>query len=165
MAKNTGVVTTIKGPDGHAPAVFGEVTSWTITDGASTSPAKEFVEHMLGDGYEPWLRIAPEGRVPVRTGTANDKTKFKDAWSKMPVGVDKKAPLSDFYSKDVLDALADGPSELARWGISQGQGALVGALQGEQPVATAVNDVTSGHDAAVASKLANDITSIQDTLK
>jgi multiple sugar transport system substrate-binding protein len=165
LAKNTGVVTTIKGPDSQAPAVFGEVTSWTITDGASTSPAKEFVEHMLGGGYEAWLRIAPEGRVPVRTGTANDRTKFSDAWSKMPVGVDKKAPLSDFYSNDVLDALADGPSELARWGISQGQGALVGALQGEQPVATAVNDVTSGHDAAVASKLADDITSIQDTLK
>ena len=166
LAKNTGVVTTLKGPDSSEPAVFGEVTSWTITEGSSTSPAKKFVDYMMNDGYEPWLQIAPEGKVPVRTGTPDSKTKFSDAWAKMPVGVDKKAPLSDFYSQDVLDALAAGPSELARWGISQGQGALVGALQGEQPVATAVNDVANGDDpSSVASKLADDISSIQDSLK
>ncbi|CAI9403511.1 hypothetical protein HIDPHFAB_03996 [Nocardioides sp. T2.26MG-1] len=165
LAKNTGVVTTIQGPDSDQPAVFGEVTSWTITADSATDPAKKFVEYMLGDGYEPWVAIAPEGKVPVRTGTPDDPSAFSDAWAAMPVGVDTKAPLSDFYSQDVLDALAAGPSELARWGISQGQGDLVGALQGEQPVATAVNDVTSGSDPAdVASKLADQITDIQGTL-
>jgi multiple sugar transport system substrate-binding protein len=120
----------------------------------------------MGGGYQPWLQIAPEGKVPVRTGTPDNKTEFSDAWSKMSVGVDKKAPLSDFYSKDVLNALAAGPNDLARGGISEGQGALIGALQGEQPVATAVNDVTSGADPAqVAAKLSDQITSIQDSLK
>ena len=166
LAKNSGVVTTIQGPDSDQPAVFGEVTSWTITQDAATSSAKKFVEYLMGDGYEPWIQIAPEGKVPVRTGTPENKTEFSDAWSKMSVGVDKKAPLSDFYSQDVLSALAAGPTELARWGISQGQGALVGAMQGEQPVAGAVNDVTSGSDPAeVASKLSDQITSIQDSLK
>lgn len=165
LAKNTGVVTTIQGPDSDEPAVFGEVTSWTITADADTDPAKEFVEYMFGAGYEPWIAIAPEGKVPVRTGTPENPTEFSDAWAKMPVGVDTKAPLSEFYSQEVLDALAAGPSELARWGISQGQGDLVGALQGEQPVATAVNDVTSGSDPAeVASKLAAQIADIQSTL-
>jgi multiple sugar transport system substrate-binding protein len=165
LAENTGVVTTIQGPDSGEPAVFGEVTSWTITADSATDPAKQFVEYMLGDGYQPWIAIAPEGKVPVRTGTPGDATEFSDAWAKMPVGVDTKAPLSDFYSQDVLDALAAGPSELARWGISQGQGDLVGALQGEQPVATAVNDVASGSDPAeVASKLAAQITDIQSSL-
>jgi multiple sugar transport system substrate-binding protein len=165
LAKNTGVVTTIQGPDSDQPAVFGEVTSWTITAGSATDPAKQFVEYMLGDGYEPWVAIAPEGKVPVRAGTADNPSEFSDAWAKMPVGVDTKAPLSDFYSQDVLDALAAGPSELARWGISQGQGDLIGALQGEQPVATAVNDVTSGSDPAdVASQLADQITDIQRSL-
>ncbi len=165
LAKNTGVVTTIQGPDGSEPAVFGEVTSWTITADSATDPAKQFVEYLLGDGYEPWIAIAPEGKVPVRTGTPDDPSAFSDAWAAMPVGVDTKAPLSEFYAQDVLDALAAGPSELARWGISQGQGDLVGALQGEQPVATAVNDVTSGSDPAdTASKLAAQITDIQGTL-
>jgi len=165
LAKNTGVVTTIQGPSGEEPAVFGEVTSWTITADSATDPAKEFVSYMLGDGYEPWIAIAPEGKVPVRTGTPDEPSEFSDAWAAMPVGVDTKAPLSDFYSADVLDALAAGPGQLARWGISQGQGDLVGALQGEQPVATAVNDVTSGSDPAdVAAKLADQITEIQGTL-
>lgn len=165
LAKNTGVVTTIQGPDSDQPAVFGEVTSWTITADSATDPAKQFVEYMLGDGYEPWIAIAPEGKVPVRAGTPDDPSEFSDAWAKMPVGVDTKAPLSDFYSQEVLDALSAGPSELARWGISQGQGDLIGAIQGEQPVATAVNDVTSGSDPAeVASKLADQITDIQSTL-
>jgi multiple sugar transport system substrate-binding protein len=165
LAKNTGVVTTIQGPDSDQPAVFGEVTSWTITADSATDPAKQFVEYMLGDGYEPWVAIAPEGKVPVRTGTPDNPSEFSDAWAKMPVGVDTKAPLSDFYSQEVLDALAAGPSELARWGISEGQGDLIGALQGEQPVATAVNDVTSGSDPAdVASQLADQITDIQRSL-
>jgi multiple sugar transport system substrate-binding protein len=165
LAKNTGVVTTIQGPGSDQPAVFGEVTSWTITADSATDPAKQFVEYMLGDGYEPWVAIAPEGKVPVRTGTPDNPSEFSDAWAKMPVGVDTKAPLSDFYSQDVLDALAAGPSELARWGISEGQGDLIGALQGEQPVATAVNDVASGSDPSeVASKLADQISDIQSSL-
>ncbi len=39
---------------------------------------------------------------------------------------------------------------LDRWGFAQGQGALVGALSGEQPIATAAADVIAGKDAAEA---------------
>ena len=69
LAANTGVVTAIAGPDSDAPAQFGEITSWTITDGADTDGAQAFIEYMMSDGYEPWIAIAPEGKVPVRTGT------------------------------------------------------------------------------------------------
>ena len=150
LAKNTGVVTTIEGPDGDEPAVFGEITSWTVTAEADAGPSAEFIEYMLNDGYVPWLGIAPEGKVPVRTGTPDDENEYSEAWAGLPAGVDRKAPLSDFYSADVLDVLAAGPTELARWAIPQGQGALLGALQGEQPVATAVNEVASGTDAQTA---------------
>ena len=68
LAKNSGVVTSIQGPSGSEPATFGEVTSWTITADAATDPAKEFVEYMMSDGYEPWIAIAPEGKIPVRAG-------------------------------------------------------------------------------------------------
>jgi multiple sugar transport system substrate-binding protein len=156
LAKNSGVVTAIQGPSGTGPAVFGEITSWEITADSSTDSAKKFVNYMMTDGYEPWIAIAPEGKVPVRAGTADDPTKYSDAWAKMDVGVDKKAPLSDFYGKDVIDALTKGVDELARWAIPQGQGDLLGAIQGEQPVAGAVNEVASGTDPAEAAKKATD---------
>ena len=165
LAKNTGVVTTIEGPDGEGPAVFGEVTSWVITAESSTDPAQQFVEYMFGDGYLPWIAIAPEGKVPVRLGTADSPTEYSDKWAELPVGVDTKAPLSEFYSPDVLEALSAGPTELSRWAISQGQGDLLGALQGEQPVATAVNDVTSGTDPQeAADQAAETARSIADSL-
>ena len=165
LAKNTGVVTTLQGPDNDEPAVFGEITSWTITAESSTEPARQFVEHMFGDGYVPWIAIAPEGKVPVRLGTAEEESTYSDQWAELPVGVDTKAPLSDFYPADVLEALAAGPNEFDRWAIPQGQGDLLGALQGEQPVATAVNEITSGTDAEQAvSEAAEAVRSIADSV-
>ena len=165
LAKNTGVVTTLQGPDSDEPAVFGEITSWTVTAEAATEPATQFVEYMFGDGYVPWIAIAPEGKVPVRLGTAEEESTYSEQWAELPVGVDTKAPLADFYPADVLDALSAGPNELDRWAIPQGQGNLLGALQGEQPVATAVNEVTSGTDAErAAAEAAESVRSIADSV-
>lgn len=150
LAANTGVVTAIAGPDADAPAQFGEITSWTVTEGADTEGAQTFIEYMMSDGYEPWIAIAPEGKVPVRTGTSDEPTLYADLWSTLPAGVDTKAPLSDFYAPEVLEAVAAGPEDLARWGITQGQGTLLGALQGELPVAEAVSQVAQGDDPATA---------------
>jgi multiple sugar transport system substrate-binding protein len=156
LAKNSGVVTSIQGPSGSAPATFGEITSWTIPSDSATDPAKKFVNYMMTDGYEPWIEIAPEGKIPVRTGDKAGDTTYSDAWSKMKVGVDSKAPLSKFYSQDVIDALTSGADNLSRWAIPQGQGDLLGAIQGEQPVAGAVNEVANGTSAADAAKKAAD---------
>lgn len=143
LAKNSGVVTSIQGPSGE-PATFGEITSWTIPAEASTDPAKQFVEYMLSTGYEPWIGIAPEGKIPVRSGPDAGSTEYADAWAGMDVGVDTKAPLSDFYGPEVIEALTGGTETLSRWAIPQGQGDLLGAIQGEQPVANAVNEVANG---------------------
>ena len=156
LAKNSGVVTSIQGPSGSGPATFGEITSWTIPSDSATDPAKKFVNYMMTDGYEPWIEIAPEGKIPVRTGDKAGATTYSDAWSKMKVGVDSKAPLSKFYSQDVIDALTSGADNLSRWAIPQGQGDLLGAIQGEQPVAGAVNEVANGTSAADAAKKAAD---------
>lgn len=166
LANNTGVVTAIAGPDSDGPAQFGEITSWTITDGANAEDSQAFIEYMMGAGYEDWIAIAPEGKVPVRTGTAEDPTVFSEAWATLPAGVDTKAPLSDFYTPEVLAAVAAGPEDLARWGITQGQGTLLGALQGELPVSTAVNEVSQGADpAAAAATAAEAVRSIAESLQ
>ncbi|MWV58837.1 extracellular solute-binding protein [Rathayibacter sp. VKM Ac-2754] len=166
LAQNTGVVTALTGPEADGPAQFGEITSWTITAGANTGDSQAFIEYMMGDGYEQWIGIAPEGKVPVRTGTAEEPTRFSDAWATLPAGVDTKAPLSDFYAPEVLDAVAAGPQDLARWGITQGQGDLLGALQGELPVSTAVNDVSQGGDPGDAAETAAEaVRSVQESLQ
>jgi multiple sugar transport system substrate-binding protein len=166
LAENTGVVTSIAGPDADGPAQFGEITSWTITDGANAEDAQAFIEYMMSDGYEDWIAIAPEGKVPVRFGTTDEPTLYSDVWATLPAGVDTKAPLSDFYSAEVLEAVAAGPENIARWGIPQGQGDLLGALQGELPVSTAVNEVTQGTDPAAAAETAAEaVRSVAESLQ
>ncbi|MEV1128431.1 extracellular solute-binding protein [Agromyces sp. NPDC049794] len=166
LAANTGVVTAIEGPDSSGPAQFGEITSWTVTDGANVESSQAFIEYMMSDGYEPWIAIAPEGKVPVRTGTAEEPTLYSDLWATLPAGVDTKAPLSDFYAAEVLEVVAAGPEDLARWGISQGQGNLLGALQGEHPVADAVSEVAQGEDPATAvQNAAEAVRSIAESLE
>ncbi|CUR60465.1 Extracellular solute-binding protein family 1 [metagenome] len=166
LAENTGVVTSIAGPSGTAPAVFGEITSWVIPVESAAGSAQDFVDYLMNDGYLPWIAIAPEGKVPVRAGTSESPTEFSDAWAGLDVGVDTKAPLAEFYGDDVLTALTTGPEQLARWAIPQGQGDLLGAIQGEHPVATAVNEVTDGGDPAdAATKAADAVRSIQESLQ
>jgi multiple sugar transport system substrate-binding protein len=157
LAKNSGVVTAISGPDGEGGAQFGEVVSWAITADAQADAATQFVSYMLGDGYEQWIGFSPEGKVPTRTGTADNPTQFIDAWATLPAGVDTKAPLSDFYSAEVLEALQSAPDTISPWGIPQGQGALVGASIGELPVPQAISAMTGGEvDPAGAAKQASD---------
>ncbi|MEU8363533.1 ABC transporter substrate-binding protein [Nonomuraea sp. NPDC048882] len=137
LAENTGVVTALKGPDGGAPAQYGEIVSWAITNGAATDPASTFVSYMMNEGYERWIGMAPEGKFPARKG-------FEDKWNKLPAGVDTKKPLADVYPADVLEALRKSPDTFARWGIPQGQGKLVGATMGELPVPKALSMVVDG---------------------
>ncbi|WP_433825077.1 ABC transporter substrate-binding protein [Actinoplanes sp. CA-015351] len=170
LAKNTGVVTAVSGPQGQ-PAQFGEITSWAITrneGGAeNTDAAKRFVSYMMNEGYTDWLGIAPEGKIPVRKGTADDATKFVKAWNTLPAGVDAKKPLAEIYPEDFLTALQRSPDTFQRWGFPQKQGALVGATLGELPVPKAINSLTTGElDAAgAAQRAAEDVKTIQKSLE
>jgi multiple sugar transport system substrate-binding protein len=119
---------------------------------ANTEAAQKLVEFMMTDGYVRWLGLSPQGKYPVRLGDESDPEKFTKAWAGLESGVDTKAPLSKFYSKESIASLGEGVQSFQRWGFAQGQGALVGALSGEQPIATAVNEVIGGKDPAEAAK-------------
>ena len=166
LAKNSGFVTALQGPDGEEPAQFGEVVSWAIPTGSATEPAQQFVEYFMSDGYVDWIAIAPEGKFPAREGTAEEPQEYVDTWATLPVGVDKKAPLSDFYPPEVLEVLRTGPEAFDRWGITQGQGDLIGAIMGELPVPQAVAALASGEvDAQTAAEdAAKTVRSIQESL-
>jgi multiple sugar transport system substrate-binding protein len=159
LAKNSGIVTGFKGPNGTEPAQYGEISGWAITkDGKGDKDAtKTFVEYMMNDAYVDWLGMAPEGKFPVRTGTQDDKQKFTTAWDGLKAGVDTKKALSEVYPADVLDVLRGSVDTFSRWGFPQGQGQLAGAMLGELPVPAALNALLDGQtDAAGAAKQSQD---------
>jgi multiple sugar transport system substrate-binding protein len=144
LSKNSGVVTAIKGPDGSEPTQFGEIASYAIIKDQNVDAAKQFVEFMMSDGYVDWLAVTPEGRFPARTGTKDNPNEYTEAWSKLKAGVDTKAPLSELYPPEVLDALTKSTDSMNRWGFAQGQGKIVGALATEQPIPKALAAMLDG---------------------
>jgi len=167
LVDNTGIVTALTGPDGREPAQFGEVQSWAVLADANAGPAARFIEFMMSDGYLDSLGSAPEGKFPTRSGTPEEPTRFVDAWRTLPAGVDRRVPLGELYPAPVLDALAGSVDTFRRWGITQGQGALVGATLGELPVPQAIAAMTSGEiDPAEAAQEATvAVSELQDSLR
>ena len=165
LAKNTGIVSAIQGPNGTQPASFGEIVSWGILRDASPK-AQEFVRWMMSKGYKRWLGIAPEGKVPTRTGTAATADEYTTAWQNLKAGVDKKALLSSIYGKDVLKTVAESPNKFDRWRIPEGQGSLAGAV-GDQFVVPQVLSrmINGGLDAkAAAAKAQSEAETIKSDL-
>jgi multiple sugar transport system substrate-binding protein len=141
LAKNTGVVSAIQGSaDGVEPASYGEVVSWAIMADAAPE-TQELVQWMMSDSYVDWLGIAPEGKVPVRTGTADNPTEYTDAWAELEAGVDTLTPLSEIYPEEVLTAVAEAPFSFDRWGIPQGYGQLAGAVAGQLVIPQTISDM------------------------
>ena len=165
IAKNSAFVGPFSGPRG-GPAQYGVVNYMSITKNADTEAAKQFVEFWLSDGYLDWLAVAAEGKWPVRKGTSDDPTLYIAGHSQLPVGVDRKAPLSDFYSEEALAEIAQGIDNIDRWGFAQGQGVLVGALYSELTVPQAIADIIDGFltPEEAAQRLQEQVEEIQATL-
>jgi multiple sugar transport system substrate-binding protein len=144
LSENSGVVTAISGPDGGEPTQFGEISNYVIVKDGNIDAAKRFVEFMLSDGYVDWLAVTPEGRFPARSGTKDNPEEYTQAWSKLEAGVDAKAPLSELYPPEVLEALTKSTDSMNRWGFPQGQGRIVGALAAEQPIPKALAAMLDG---------------------
>jgi multiple sugar transport system substrate-binding protein len=92
--------------------------------------------------------------------------RFEQAWDRADIGVDTRRPLASIYSEPVITELRDGLGRMQRWGITEGQGTLVGATLGELPVPKAISALASGQVDAdeAAQQAADDVTSIQDSL-
>jgi multiple sugar transport system substrate-binding protein len=165
LARNSGIVTAIKGPDGGHPSQFGELTCFAITKDATKDAAK-LVEFLMNDGYLDWLALAPEGKVPVRTGTSDQPTKFTDAWTHLQTGVENRKPLSQLYPPGVLKVLAGSTDTMSRWGFPQGQGRLVGAQLATLPIPKALDAALNGtlSTTAAAEQAQADLETIQQSV-
>jgi multiple sugar transport system substrate-binding protein len=143
LSDHSGIVTAITGPDGSQPSQFGELTCFAITKDADKDAAT-LVEFLMNDGYLDWLALAPEGKVPVRSGTTDQPTKFTNAWTQLQTGVEHSKPLSELYPPGVLKVLATSTDTMNRWGFPQGQGRLVGAQLAELPIPKALAAALNG---------------------
>jgi len=128
LASKTGIITTLAGPSNSEGAAWADVRYFGITADADTDNAMEFVRFSMTDGYVRTLSIAPEGKFPVRRGDVKNPELYLDAWSKLPVGVDRKAPLADLYPAKVISSIAAGLETASRWGVREGQLALASKI-------------------------------------
>ena len=149
LAENSAFVPSFAGPSG-APAQYGQVSYMGIGATQNTDAAKQFVEYWLSEGYVDWLSVAPEGKFPMRRGTSEGDTTYIEAWRGLSTGVDRQAPLADFYAEDVINNLIEGSSNFARWGFVQGEGELVGAVYSTLVIPQAIDSVLGGTSAADA---------------
>jgi multiple sugar transport system substrate-binding protein len=144
LSKNSGIVTAIEGPDAAEPTQFAEVTSFAIARDARTDDAERFVEFMMSDGYVDWLALAPEGKVPLRTGDQQQPNRFTDAWTNLETGQDRSVPLSEVYPHELLEVLTSSVDTMSRWGFPQDQDRLVAAQLSELPVPKALATAIAG---------------------
>ena len=134
LAQKTGIVTTFGGPSNPSGAAWADIRYFGVTSDANTDVASEFIKYSMKDGYTATLSIAPEGKFPVRRGEPLNTSKYVKAWSKLPVGVDRKAPLSELYSPLTIDKIVAGLETADRWGVSEGQLSLASKIINSQVI-------------------------------
>jgi multiple sugar transport system substrate-binding protein len=148
LARNSGFVARIAGPSNPEGAGWADVRYYGITVDADTEAAQRFVEYSMTEAYIDTLSIAAEGTFPVRRGPESGSREFVERWSQLDVGVDRKAPLAEFYGEDVINDIVAGLEQASRWGYREGQGALVSALYGTRVMSEAVRAFTDGERSA-----------------
>ena len=150
LASKTGVIANFAGPSNPDGAAWGDVRYFGITADANTEEAMAFVNFSMNEGYTQTLSIAPEGKFPVRSGTADEPDKFTMAWSNLEVGVDRKAPLKDLYEASVIADIVGGLAVAQRWGVDEGQLSLASKIINSQIINRLVRSYIDGEMDAAA---------------
>jgi len=157
LAAATGIVTNFAGPSNPDGAAWGDVRYFGITVDADTDAAMQFIEYSMNEGYTATLAIAPEGKFPVRRGTAEDPDMFTEAWSMLDVGVDRRAPLGDLYAQEMIDEIVGGLDVAQRWGVADNQLALASRIINSQVINRLVREYMDGvRDAGATVALMNE---------
>jgi multiple sugar transport system substrate-binding protein len=128
LARNTGFVSIIRGPNGSAQ--YGQINCLGITRDARSAAAKSWVKFLLTEGYLDWLGMAAEGKLPVRKGTHEAPARFIDGWMDLEFGARTRARISRFYGMDVAETIIASLDGIDRWGFARGKGALVSKIYG-----------------------------------
>ncbi len=134
LAKKTDFITKFSGPSNPEGAGWADIRYFGVTADANTDVAAAFIEYSMDEGYMATLSIAPEGKFPVRRGTAEEPSKFVDGWQQLPVGVDRKAPLGDIYPADTIANIVGGLEKANRWGARERQLSMASKMINSQVI-------------------------------
>ena len=132
LAKNTGFVSILKGPNGAAQ--YGQINYLGITQDANRAAAIKWVEFLLTEGYMEWLGMAAEGKLPLHKGTQHEPDLFVKGWMGLEFGVTTRARISEFYGTDVVDVMMSGLDGFDRWGFAEGKGWLILKIYGTKMI-------------------------------
>jgi multiple sugar transport system substrate-binding protein len=144
LAKHSGIVGTITGPNGSGGGGYGEIGGWTISSTAQADQAEKFVEYMMSSGYTKWLGMAPEGKFPVRHGPSPSSNAYVQDWRNLKSGVDTKATLSSIYDAATMDQITSVAQSINRWALPEGHGQLMGPIVAQGTIAKVVAALGSG---------------------
>lgn len=145
LADNSGIITHITGDGPQAiSANFGNITAMGITQEAEPETAVIFAKYWFNEGYDRWLAIESERKVPMRWGTAEQPRQFIDNWGIMPLG-NGNVSLMDIYGPDIVARLRDGIATSPRWGYRQGQGALMSKIYESLTLSIVLQEMLSGY--------------------
>ena len=144
LAQNSGISTQITGLNPTRSANFGNITLLGITKEAQMETAVLFAQYWFNDGYEIWLAVESERKVPMRWGTAVTPRQFIDVWGTQPLA-GSDVSLLDLYGETAVNQLRDGIATSARWGIKQGQGKLMAELYQEMTLSIVLQEMLSGY--------------------
>ena len=132
LAKNTGFVAILKGPNGAAQ--YGQINYLGITQDANKASAIKWTEFLLTEGYLEWLGMAAEGKLPLHKGTQDEPDLFIKGWMGLEFGVTTRARISEFYGTDVVNVLMSGLDGFDRWGFAEGKGELILKIYGTKMI-------------------------------
>lgn len=145
LARNVGILTEIRGSGPEAaPTAFGNIRNLGITTSADREVAEAFARFWFEEGYERWLSVSAERKVPMRLGTGEDPRGFIDRWGTQPLrGSDLS--LADIYGDPVVARLRDGIAAAPRWGIREGHGGLMTKVYTELTMSIVLQEMLSGY--------------------
>jgi multiple sugar transport system substrate-binding protein len=143
LDRNTGIVTSISGDNfAEFSENFGNITYLGITPKADPASAS-FINYWFNEGYQTWLEVESERKVPMRLGTAERPGFYIDAWGTSPILQGEN--LNDIVGPDMVGVLRNGIGATNRWGFSQGQGELIGKIYDELTLSIVLQEMLSGY--------------------
>jgi len=161
FVENSGFITVL---DENNPAQYGTTLNYVIPTGANAEGAQQFVEYMLSDGYSAMLGTAPEGRIPLRPGNADNPTQYLDEWGTLPMAGSEDS-VGDLYGEEMVTSLGEGMNAVSRWGFGTDDAVLAGEAFAQNTLAEHLDALYSGTDPQqVVTDMATDVQSLQDDL-
>lgn len=144
LAENSRIFTGIASSASADPVGFSTVTSLGITSVAEEETAVLFAEYWFNEAYLQWLSINSERKVPMYQGTFSDPSAYIDPWGTTPL-VPNGPSIAFLFGDSIVNDLKTNIGTSTRWGIPQGQGALLTTLYEDLTISIVLQEMLSGY--------------------